>query len=185
MRHENDVQHKGVDRDSVIRRRAGVRQFGERPRRCRCHHESGGLPEEGSRDRDEECRNGDHSENDEEESAEVGSGKEESEVDVKPGVEADRRTDNGEVREQNSREHPDRPCDARAEGKDGQLAMWPLYGDPAPRDPFNCHRWGYTPTTIQALVMRGPFDPRTVKVLPPQTHGARLDRDMRIEARKG
>ncbi len=66
-----------------------------------------------------------------------------------------------------------------------QMAMWPLYGDPAPRDPFNCHRWGYTPTTIQALVMRGPFDPRTVKVLPPQTHGARLDRDMRIEARKG
>jgi len=41
---------------------------------------------------------------------------------------------------------------ARAEGKDGKVAMWPLYGDPAWKDPLMCHRWGYTPTTLIDLL---------------------------------
>lgn len=41
---------------------------------------------------------------------------------------------------------------ARAVGKDGQMAMWPLYGDPAWKDPLMCHRWGYTPTTLIDLL---------------------------------
>jgi SAM-dependent methyltransferase len=45
---------------------------------------------------------------------------------------------------------PDRA--ARADGKDGQLAMWPLYGDPAWKDPLMCHRWGYTPTPLIDLL---------------------------------
>jgi SAM-dependent methyltransferase len=50
---------------------------------------------------------------------------------------------------------PDRV--ARADGKDGQLAMWPLYGDPAWKDPLMCHRWGYTPTTLIDLLKRCGF----------------------------
>lgn len=46
---------------------------------------------------------------------------------------------------------------ARAEGKDGQLAMWPLYGDPAWKDPLMCHRWGYTPATLIDLLKRCGF----------------------------
>lgn len=46
---------------------------------------------------------------------------------------------------------------ARAEGKDGQLAMWPLYGDPSWRDPLMCHRWGYTPETLIDLLERCGF----------------------------
>jgi hypothetical protein len=47
---------------------------------------------------------------------------------------------------------------ARAEGKDGQMAMWPLYGDPAWKDPLMCHRWGYTPTTLIDLLKRCGFN---------------------------
>lgn len=50
---------------------------------------------------------------------------------------------------------PDRA--ARAEGKDGQLAMWPIYGDPGWQDPLMCHRWGYTPTTLKDLLERCGF----------------------------
>lgn len=41
---------------------------------------------------------------------------------------------------------------ARAEGKDGKMAMWPLYGDPGWEDPLMCHRWGYTPVTLIDLL---------------------------------
>lgn len=41
---------------------------------------------------------------------------------------------------------------AKAAGKDGQMAMWPLYGDPTWKDPLMCHRWGYTPTTLKDLL---------------------------------
>lgn len=46
---------------------------------------------------------------------------------------------------------------ARASGKDGQMAMWPLYGDPSWRDPLMCHRWGYTPTTLIELLQKCGF----------------------------
>lgn len=62
-----------------------------------------------------------------------------------------------------------------------QMVMWPLYGDPSHMDPFMCHRWGYTPKTVQRLLMENGFS--TVKHLPPQTHRARANRDMRVEAR--
>lgn len=65
-------------------------------------------------------------------------------------------------------------------GLDDQMAMWPLYGDPSHVDPFMCHRWGYTPTTIKALL--GDFF--KISIRPPQTHGARVSRDMRVEAWK-
>lgn len=65
-------------------------------------------------------------------------------------------------------------------GKNDQMAMWPLYGDPSHLDPYMCHRWGYTPGTVRALLEECGFT--KIKLLPPQTHGARANRDMRVEA---
>ena len=65
-------------------------------------------------------------------------------------------------------------------GMNDQMAMWPLYGDPEHRDPYMCHRWGYTPATIAALLKESGFT--DVRVLPPVTHGAKANRDMRVEA---
>lgn len=65
-------------------------------------------------------------------------------------------------------------------GMNDQMAMWPLYGDPEHRDPYMCHRWGYTPQTITALLQAHGFG--SVSVLPPVTHGAKRKRDMRVEA---
>lgn len=67
-------------------------------------------------------------------------------------------------------------------GLNDQMVMWPLYGDPSHRDPFMCHRWGYTPATLTALLAEHGF--QKVKVLPPETHGRRGNRDMRVECRK-
>lgn len=67
-------------------------------------------------------------------------------------------------------------------GRDDQACMWPLYGDPGHKDPYMCHRWGYTPATLEALLVANGFT--QVKHMPPSQHGARVDRDMRLEARK-
>lgn len=68
------------------------------------------------------------------------------------------------------------------DGQGDQMAMWPLYGDPQHRSPFMCHRWGYTPATLAALLHACGFT--NIDHRAPQTHGARINRDMRIEARK-
>lgn len=67
-------------------------------------------------------------------------------------------------------------------GMNDQMCMWPLFGDPGHCDPFMCHRWGYTPKTINELLAECGF--AAIKVMPPQTHGARANRDMRVEAVK-
>lgn len=67
-------------------------------------------------------------------------------------------------------------------GRPPQMSMFAFYGDGSHRDPFMCHKFGYTPATITALVAAAGFI--KVRVLPPVTHGARHDRDMRVEARK-
>lgn len=68
------------------------------------------------------------------------------------------------------------------DGRDDQMAMWPLYGDPQHKDPFMCHRWAYTRESCAALLTRAGF--WQIQQLDPVTHGARRDRDMRVEARK-
>jgi predicted SAM-dependent methyltransferase len=68
------------------------------------------------------------------------------------------------------------------DGRKDNMTMWPLYGDPTHVDPYMCHRWGYTPTTIRALLTDAGFD--KIKFKDPQTHMKRADRDMRVEARK-
>lgn len=73
-------------------------------------------------------------------------------------------------------------CRNLLQGAKDQMSMWPLYGDPSHEDPYMCHRWGYTPATITQLLERNGFV--RVRVLPPQTHGRRRNRDMRVEAVK-
>jgi ubiquinone/menaquinone biosynthesis C-methylase UbiE len=68
-------------------------------------------------------------------------------------------------------------------GLPDQMGLWPLYGDPSHADPFMCHRWAYTPASIKALLAEHGF--RSIKILPPQTHGRRANRDMRVEATRG
>lgn len=67
-------------------------------------------------------------------------------------------------------------------GQSDQMGMWPLYGDWSHRDPYMMHRHGYTPKTIVALAKECGFV--NITMLPPKTHGARANRDMRLEATK-
>lgn len=73
-------------------------------------------------------------------------------------------------------------CKNLLAGMDDQMGMWPLYGDWSHRDPYMMHKHGYTPRTIEALVAECGF--KSIQMLPPRTHGARINRDMRLEARK-
>lgn len=66
------------------------------------------------------------------------------------------------------------------DGKGDQMAMWPLYGDPSHEDPMMCHRWGYTPATVAALLGEAGF--RKIRHFSPRLHGAKVKRDMRVEA---
>jgi predicted SAM-dependent methyltransferase len=75
-----------------------------------------------------------------------------------------------------------RACQNLIAGTRDQMSMWGLYGDPGHRDPWMCHRWGYTPETVTALLQANGFE--AVRILPPQTHGAKVKRDMRVEATK-
>lgn len=67
-------------------------------------------------------------------------------------------------------------------GSPDQMSMWGLYGDPGHKDPYMCHRWGYSPATITQLLADAGY--QDIRVLPPQTHGARHNRDMRVECIK-
>jgi predicted SAM-dependent methyltransferase len=63
-----------------------------------------------------------------------------------------------------------------------QWCYFPFYGDGSHRDPYMCHKFGYTPATAERLLRDCGFT--AIKHRPPQTHGAKVNRDMRIEARK-
>lgn len=65
-------------------------------------------------------------------------------------------------------------------GMRDQMSMWAIYGDPGHGSPYMCHRWGWTPQTITALLADHGFT--KIALLPPQTHRARANRDMRVEA---
>jgi len=72
-------------------------------------------------------------------------------------------------------------CQNLLKGTKDQFSMWSLYGDPNKLDPYMCHRWGYTPETIQKLLTENGF--RSPKMKDPKFHGQRKYRDMRVEAR--
>lgn len=67
-------------------------------------------------------------------------------------------------------------------GKPDQMNMWGLYGDPQHRDPYMCHRWGWTPATLTPLLQQAGF--RNIQSEWPLHHGRRGDRDFRLVARK-
>jgi SAM-dependent methyltransferase len=62
-----------------------------------------------------------------------------------------------------------------------ESAMWPLYGDPAHLDPGYCHKWGYTPETLSAL-LRDVAPWSSLRVLPQHYHAYAAGRDFRVEA---
>jgi SAM-dependent methyltransferase len=71
-------------------------------------------------------------------------------------------------------------------GKQGknpdQLTYWGLYGDPRPKNPFMCHRWGWTPQTLSAFLTERGFKVTNAN-LPTIFHSVgRGVRDMRVEA---
>ena len=64
-----------------------------------------------------------------------------------------------------------------------ESAMWPIYGDPAHRDVGYLHRWGYTPTTLTALLREcAPW--ASIVSKPQQYHRYATGRDFRLEAVK-
>lgn len=67
-------------------------------------------------------------------------------------------------------------------GQRDQLCMWGLYGDWGHGNPYMMHKHGYSPETLSRLLKDAGF--RKIEVRSPQTHGARVTRDMRIEAIK-
>jgi predicted SAM-dependent methyltransferase len=73
-------------------------------------------------------------------------------------------------------------CKNLLKGSTDQFSMWPLYGDPGNRDVYMCHRWGYTQDTIRNLLKSCGM--RQILMLDPKTHGARKNRDMRVECEK-
>lgn len=73
-------------------------------------------------------------------------------------------------------------CQNVIDGLPDQMGMWPLYGDWNHKDPYMMHRHGYTPETIGALLAGAGFT--AITHLPPQMHGARVNRDMRAECVK-
>ncbi len=67
-------------------------------------------------------------------------------------------------------------------GSSDQYSMWSFYGDPGHKDPYMCHLWAYSPATIKTLLAENGF--AKIKILPPETHGKKTNRDMRVEAIK-
>ena len=66
-------------------------------------------------------------------------------------------------------------------GKEGQTTMWPFYGDPGWKDPLMCHRWGYTPASLQAVLRAAGFEQISQQ---PAQFKRREPRDMRIVGAK-
>jgi predicted SAM-dependent methyltransferase len=73
-------------------------------------------------------------------------------------------------------------CQNFLAGLPDQMGMWPIYGDWNHKDPYMMHKHGYTPESMVALLQAAGF--AGITHLAPQTHGARLNRDMRIECIK-
>lgn len=67
-------------------------------------------------------------------------------------------------------------------GANPRNSLWGIFGDSKHEDPLMLHKWGYTPETLAALMREAGFV--KIKSKPPQFHARRMDRDMRLEARK-
>jgi len=66
-------------------------------------------------------------------------------------------------------------------GKEAATTMWSIYGDPGWRDPLMCHKWGYTPQSLTAVLERIGFE----DVIRESALYKKGDpRDMRVTGRK-
>lgn len=67
------------------------------------------------------------------------------------------------------------------ESSDEQFSMWGLYGDPRPKDPYMCHKWGWTFKTLSPLLLangfRSPMEKETL-----WHNSGKTIRDFRVEA---
>jgi len=62
-----------------------------------------------------------------------------------------------------------------------QMGLWGIYGDDTLRDPYMCHKYGWWPDSLRALLAAGGFE--RIREEPTQWHGAgRKNRDMRLTA---
>ena len=71
----------------------------------------------------------------------------------------------------------DDPIKAALPGKEGQMSMWPLYGDPSWKDSLMCHKWAYTPQSLMLVLKNAGF--KDIKQEAAQFK-LREPRDMRI-----
>jgi predicted SAM-dependent methyltransferase len=71
------------------------------------------------------------------------------------------------------------PVVAARPGREGQMSMWPLYGDPSWRDPLMMHKWLYTPQSLAEVIREAGFE--NIKQSPAQFK-MREPRDMRLIA---
>lgn len=67
-------------------------------------------------------------------------------------------------------------------GENPRSSILGIYGDPGYCDELMLHRYGYTPETLAAVVRKAGFI--KVREKAPKFHARRLDRDLRLEARK-
>lgn len=67
------------------------------------------------------------------------------------------------------------------EDQNGQRSMWVFYGDPAWKDPYMIHRWGYTPESLADLMRSAGLT--DIKREPAQ-YKLREPRDMRVTGMK-
>lgn len=64
-----------------------------------------------------------------------------------------------------------------------QLGMWAGWGDPRSKNPHMCHKWAWSPETIEEFLRGHGFI--KIRHLPTVYHPAgRAHRDLRVEARK-
>lgn len=69
------------------------------------------------------------------------------------------------------------PVNACLPGKQGQMSMWPLYGDPSWQDPLMCHKWGYSPDSLKQVLIEAGYSNTSQE---PAQYKLREPRDMRI-----
>lgn len=73
------------------------------------------------------------------------------------------------------------PEGAALGGPEGQRSMWVFYGDPAWKDPFMIHRWGYTPRSLATMMHLAGLTDLAKEAA---QFKLREPRDMRITGRK-
>jgi SAM-dependent methyltransferase len=73
------------------------------------------------------------------------------------------------------------PDSAAGPGVEGQRSMWVFYGDPAWKDPYMVHRWGYTPASLGQVMHEAGLVNLSQQ---PAQFKLREPRDMRIVGEK-